>query len=64
MALATPPASLSEDQRTQICDLSSNLTDLGGILYGQNDLGCLARYEEALALIHRTGDRVGEAQIG
>jgi tetratricopeptide (TPR) repeat protein len=62
-ALAAPPASLTPDQRHQLRSLAVSLESLGFILAGQGDPGCLPRYQEALKLCQRIGDRHAEANI-
>jgi tetratricopeptide (TPR) repeat protein len=60
-ALAAPASSLTPDQRSQIRSLAVSLRDLGDILFLQEDPGCLPRYQEALELAQRIGDRIAEA---
>jgi tetratricopeptide (TPR) repeat protein len=61
MALTVPAESLTPDQRVQIRNLAVDLADLGDILREQDDPSCVPRYQEALALFQRIGDRPGEA---
>jgi tetratricopeptide (TPR) repeat protein len=61
-ALAAPADSLTPRQRNQIRDLGVALSEFGHILRYQGDPGCLAPYQEALALDQRIGDRAAEAQ--
>ena len=61
--LAAPSASLTRDQRTSIHNLATTISGLGIILLKQGDSGCLAHFQEALALDQRIGDRQGEAEV-
>jgi len=62
-ALATPAASLTQDQRNQIRTLAVSLEQLGHILRPQGDPGCLPHYREALGLYERIGGREEEAKL-
>jgi hypothetical protein len=61
-ALAAPADSLTLAQRKQIRELGASLSELGNILLGQEDRGCLPYFEQALELFKRAGDRAAEAQ--
>jgi tetratricopeptide (TPR) repeat protein len=61
-ALNTPPANLTPNQRNLIRNLTVSVSELGNILLGQNDPGCLTHFQEDLTLKQRIGDRAGEAQ--
>jgi tetratricopeptide (TPR) repeat protein len=62
-ALAAPPADLTALQRNQLRSLAISLRDLGAILHDQQDPSCLPRYQQALELCQRTGDRHTEANL-
>ena len=62
-ALAAPASSLTPGQRNQIRNLAVSLRELGDILREQSDPGCLPRYQEALALDQKIGDRAVEARL-
>jgi len=61
-ALAASADSLTPGQLGRIRRLISNLNDLGDILSSQDDPGCLAQYQESLALSQKIGNRPFEAQ--
>ena len=60
-ALDISPGELNDRQRTQIVGLASALGDLGQILRGQDDPGCVQLYQEARDLFQRIGNRRAEA---
>src|SRR5262249_2932277 len=60
-ALAAEPASLSSVQHNQLRDLAVSLEYSGRILAEHGDRGCLPRFQEALELYQRIGDRPAEA---
>jgi tetratricopeptide (TPR) repeat protein len=60
-ALAAPPGDLTPGQRNQIRSLSVSLAELGNMQRYQEDPECLPHLQEALALVHRIGDRGAEA---
>ena len=62
-ALAVSPANLTPLQRRQIRNLAAALSELGNILLGHEDPGCLPCYQEALTLARRIGERAVEAQV-
>lgn len=62
-ALAADPATLDDDQRNKIRNLSASLHDLGQMLCKQDDPGCLEVLQEGLALTRRIGNRRGESMI-
>jgi tetratricopeptide (TPR) repeat protein len=62
-ALAAPPASLTPPQRDLVRNLAVALEYLGRIFSGQGDPGCLPRFQEALELFQRIGDRPAEANL-
>jgi tetratricopeptide (TPR) repeat protein len=62
-ALATPASQLTTGQRNRIRTLSVSLEYLGHILLNQADPGCLAQYQEALALAQHVHDTVDESML-
>jgi tetratricopeptide (TPR) repeat protein len=62
-ALAAPTDRLTPGQRHDLRALSVSLHDFARILRDQDDHGCLPRYQEALELAQRIGDRSGEASV-
>ena len=60
-ALATPAEQLDDRQRTRISNLAAVVGELGQILWGQGDPGCVQPYQEAIGLFQRIGDRHGES---
>jgi tetratricopeptide (TPR) repeat protein len=62
-ALATPPDSLTADQRHQIRSLAVSLEELGYILRHQGDPGCLPYYQESFGLFERIGGRQDQAKL-
>jgi tetratricopeptide (TPR) repeat protein len=61
-ALDAPVSSLTAIQLGRVRNLASAVGDLGNILLLQKDPGCLPHFQEALALVHRIGNRPEEAQ--
>jgi tetratricopeptide (TPR) repeat protein len=61
-ALSASAATLTPNQRNAIRNYGIDLAEYGDIPMAQDDPGCLAYYEEALALAQRIGDQPWEAQ--
>ena len=62
-ALASPMANLDSSQRISIRNLASEFSELGTILCGQGDPGCLPYFMDALALMQKIGDKAGEGTV-
>jgi len=60
-ALATPAPQRAPDQRNRIRSLGVSAHELGEILRGQGDPGCVEHYREAMALEAGIGDDIAES---